>query len=145
MKARQADPAVGRAEQDSARALRIFLSLDATASVTLGVLLAALGAMVLAELLGYPPALLIPVGVGLVVFAGWLRYLATRPFVSRAGAGVVVVGNVLWVLTSVVLVLAGWFDPTTLGRGFVLVQAAAVAVFAALQYGGLRRAGSALR
>jgi hypothetical protein len=119
--------------------------LDAVASGLLGMLLAVLGVAVLADLFGYPAALLVPAGVGLVVFAGWLVYSATRPAVSRAGAGVIIVGNLLWVVASVVLVLSGWSDPTALGVGFVLAQAAAVAGLAALQYAGLRRAGSALR
>lgn len=44
-----------------------------------------------------------------------------------------------------VLVVAGWFDPTELGVALVLVQAAAVAGLAALQYRGQRMAGPALR
>jgi hypothetical protein len=145
MKAQQADLTSGQALPGSSRALRTFLNLDAAASAMLGVLLALLGSVVLTELLGYPVVLLIPAGIGLILFSAWLRYLSTRPAISRAGAGAVVVVNVLWVLASVELVLAGWFDPTALGAGFVLVQAAAVAGFAALQYGGLRRAGTALR
>lgn len=144
MTAQQSEPAAGRtAPADSARALRGFLNLDAVASGLLGLLLALLGWGLLVELLGYPAGLLVPVGVFLVGYAIWLRYLATRQAVSRAGAGVVIFGNLLWVVASVVLVVAGWFDPTGFGVALVLVQAVAVAGFAVLQYGGLRNAGSA--
>jgi hypothetical protein len=145
MTARQSEPAASRTAPDPARALRTFLNLDAMASGPLGVLLAALGWGVLVDLLGYPAGLLVPVGGFLVGYAAWLRYLATRPTVSRAGTSVVVVGNLLWVAASVVLVVAGWFDPTELGVALVLVQAAAVAGLAVLQFRGQRMAGPALR
>ncbi|MDQ3222974.1 MAG: hypothetical protein M3Q75_05805 [Gemmatimonadota bacterium] len=51
----------------------------------------------------------------------------------------VVAINLVWVLGSVALVVAGRFPLTVLGLAFVLAQAAAVALFAALQFLGLRR------
>jgi hypothetical protein len=145
MTARESRPVADQTTPaDGARALRTFLNLDALASGLIGILLAALGWAVLVDLLGFPAGLLVPVGGFLVAYAVWLRYLATRPAVSRAGARVVIVGNLLWVLASAVLVLAGWFDPTPLGVAFVLAQAVAVAGLAVLQHSGLRTA-SALR
>lgn len=142
MTAQQSEPVTGRTTvAGGARPLRAALNLDAAASGLLGILLAALGWTVLVELLGYPAGLLVPVGFFLVAYAGWLRYLATRPAVPRTGAGTVITGNLLWVVASLVLVLAGWFEPTGLGAGFVLVQAGAVAGFGLLQYRGLRSAG----
>ena len=47
--------------------------------------------------------------------------------------------NLAWVVGSVVLVAAGWFELTVLGTAFVLLQAAAVALFACLEFVGLRR------
>lgn len=144
MTTRQSWPEASRSEPaGNARVLRAYLNLDAAASGLLGLLLAVLGWGVLVDLLGYPAGLLVPVGAFLVGYAAWLRYLATRPAVSRAGASVVIVGNLLWVAASVVLVVAGWFGPTALGVAFVLVQAVAVAGFASLQYSGLRKASRA--
>jgi hypothetical protein len=40
---------------------------------------------------------------------------------------------------SLLLLASGWVKPTWLGELFVLLQAAAVGVFAYLEYGGLRR------
>jgi hypothetical protein len=53
----------------------------------------------------------------------------------------VVVGNSAWVLGSIGAAVAGADTFTTLGVAVVLAQAAAVAVFADLQWVGLRRAG----
>ena len=50
----------------------------------------------------------------------------------------VAAGNLLWVAASAVAVAAGWWSPTALGTGIVIAQAAAVALFAALQLTGLR-------
>lgn len=46
--------------------------------------------------------------------------------------------NLVWVLGSVALVVAGWLSLTALGVAFVLVQGAAVALFVVLQFLGLR-------
>lgn len=126
---------------ESVRGLRAFLKLDGLGSGALGVLLAATGGL-LTDPLGLPTGLLVPAGLFLVPYAGWLWYLATRPTVSLAAVRVVVLGNLLWIVASVTLVVAGWFSPTALGVGFVLAQAAAVVGFVAGQLAGLRRVGA---
>lgn len=136
-------PAGAVASGAGARMLRAFLKLDALASGLLGALLAAAGA-VLAEVLGLPVALLVPAGLGLVAYAGWLWYVATRPTVPRGAAWAVILLNELWVVASVVVVVAGWFSLTALGTGFVLGQAVVVVGFAAGQFAALRRAGPAV-
>jgi hypothetical protein len=130
------------AHQGRDRLLRLSLNLDALASGALGVLLAAAGA-VLDGLLGIPAATLVPVGVFLVAYAAALWYIGSRPQVSRPAVWVVVVGNLGWVAASVVAAAAGWWSPTALGTVVLLAQAAAVALFAELQFTGLRRAGAA--
>ena len=127
---------------DGGRLLRRSLQLDAAASGALGVLLAAGGAF-LDDLLGIPAAVLVPVGGFLLAYAAGLWLLGSRPRLSRPAVRVVVAGNLLWVAASVVAAIAGWWSPTALGVGFVLVQAAAVVVFAELQLSGLRRARTA--
>jgi hypothetical protein len=121
------------------RLLRRSLLLDAAASGALGVLLAAGGA-VLDDPLGIPTAILVPVGAFLAVYAAALWFLGSRPRVSRPAVRVVVAGNLLWVAASVVAAVTGWASPTTAGTVLVLLQAAAVVVFAELQVSGLRRA-----
>jgi hypothetical protein len=130
--------AIPVADQDGGRLLRQSLKLDAAASGALGVLLAAGGA-VLDELLGIPAEVLVPVGGFLVLYAASLWFLGTRARVSRPAAWVIVAGNLVWVAASVVAAVAGWWSPTALGVAVVLAQAAAVVVFAELQFAGLRR------
>jgi hypothetical protein len=130
------------ADQGHDRLLRQSLGIDALASGALGVLLA-VGGGVLDELLGIPATVLVPVGVFLAAYAAGLWYLASKRQVSRPAVWVVVAGNLGWVAASVVAAAAGWWSPTTLGTVIVLAQAAAVALFAALQLAGLRRAGVA--
>lgn len=113
--------------------LRAVLRLDAVASGTLG-LAAAAGAGVLDTLLGLPAGLLTGVGVFLVVYAAGLVALAGRPAIPRPATWVVVLGNSAWVLASLGLVVGAWDRLTVLGAVIVLAQAAAVAVFADLQY-----------
>lgn len=83
--------------------------------------------------------MLLGVGVFLVAYGAGVLFLGTRPVVNRMFVGVVVLGNLLWVVDSVFTAEAGWFPITTLGVVVVLAQAAAVAGFAALQVLGLRR------
>ncbi|MGH3646145.1 MAG: hypothetical protein ACRDTM_03060 [Micromonosporaceae bacterium] len=118
--------------------LRLVLRIDAAASGLTGAgALAGLG--FLPGLLGTPTTLLVPVGIFLLVWAGALAYLAGRPAMAPAAVWAVIVVNLLWVVDSVVTAFAGWFPLTGLGIGYLLLQASAVAVFAELQYVGLRR------
>ena len=113
--------------------LRAVLRLDAVASGALG-LAATAGAGVLDTALGLPSSLLLGVGVFLVVYAAGLVALAGRPTIPRPATWVVVLGNSAWVLASLGLAVGAWERLTVLGAVVVLAQAAAVAVFADLQY-----------
>lgn len=128
---------------DRARLLRLVLRVDAAASGALGLAgLAGLAAApLLSGLLGPPVPVLVGTGAFLVVFAGGLLVLAARPGIPRPAAVTVVAGNAAWVLGSVSAVVLGWEALTGLGVVVVLAQAAAVAVFADLQWLGLRRLG----
>ena len=118
------------------RLLRTALRLDAVASGALGLACAA-GSAVLDGLLGLPTSMLLGVGVFLVVSAGGLVVLAARRPVPRGGTWLVVLGNTAWVLMSVALAIGAWDRLTVLGVVVVLAQAAAVAMFADLQWAGL--------
>lgn len=113
--------------------LPAVLRLDAVASGALG-LAAVAGAGVLDTALGLPSSLLLGVGVFLVVYAAGLVALAGREVIPRPATWVVVLGNSAWVLASLGLVVGAWDRLTVLGAVIVLAQAAAVAVFADLQY-----------
>jgi hypothetical protein len=118
--------------------LRRALQLDAAASGLLGIVLAAASGPV-GRLFDLPASVLLGTGLVLVVWAAVVGWLGTRAEVPRRGAVAVIVLNLLWAIDSVVLLVTGWIEPNGLGLAFVLAQAAAVLVFAELQYAGLRR------
>jgi hypothetical protein len=118
--------------------LRRALQLDGAVSGAMGLGLLAGGAA-LDSALGLPATFLWAVGAFLVPYAAALFFIASRPEVNRVAAWIIVAGNVLWSVDSVVLLAAGWYDVTLLGEVVVLGQAAAVLGFAAAQFLGLRR------
>lgn len=123
--------------------LRRVLFLDAATCIAAGLLML-LGAAVLSNLLGLPEMLLRYAGLSLLPFAGFLLYLGAQAEPPRAGVWLVIALNALWVLDSLLLLMVGGLTPTMLGYAFVLVQAAAVAVIAELEFMGLSRSRKVL-
>ncbi|TAL26330.1 MAG: hypothetical protein EPO01_02175 [Aquabacterium sp.] len=121
--------------------LRNVLLLDAGCTAVTGVLLSA-GHPVLPGLLGLPPAFMLGTGLFCLAWAVGLGLLSRRPATSRALVRAIIAANLLWAVGSFVLLGLGWLQPTSLGVAFVALQAAAVAVFAELQWWALKR-GSA--
>ncbi len=119
--------------------LRAVLLTDAVASAATGLLLG-LGGPFLDHLLGLPSAFLVAVGLPLLPFAAGVGWVATRREVPRNAVRFVMASNAIWVAASIGVLLSRAFEPTLIGVGFVLVQAAAVAAFAECQLVGLRRA-----
>jgi hypothetical protein len=113
------------------------IRLDALMSGSSG-LLAAAGAPALDGVLGVSTAFLVVLGIFLLGYAGSLLLLA-RGGAPALGAKAVIAGNALWVVTSVVTVVADWLTLTTAGTIVALAQAAAVALIAEAQWVGLRR------
>ena len=113
-----------------------WLRLDALMSGSFGLLLAA-AAPLLDDLLGAPVALLVPLGLFLLVYAGALVLLARRG-APAAGVKAVVAGNALWIAVSVTVVLADVLTLTAFGTVVALVQAGAVALVAELQLRSVR-------
>ncbi len=126
------------------RLLRLSMKLDAVATGAVGAL-ALVASPVLDGLLGTPVALLLPVGLFLVAYAAAIWAAGSRPAVSRRAVGMAMAINLLWVIASGALVAAAPFSLTTPGIAFVLFQAAAVALFADLQFLALRQARPAAR
>ena len=112
--------------------LRFALKIDGVASGALG-----LSALFLDVDHGLPRGLVIGLGVFLAGYGIGVFLLGTRPV--RPLVAVVVIGNLVWVVDSLLVAFAGWFPLTGLGLFLVLAQAAAVAGFIALQVLGLRR------
>ena len=127
--------------RDSQTLLRRALWADAVASGAMGLLLAA-AAGPLASLLGVDASFLRPVGIGFLPWAALLVWLAMRADIPRRVAWAVVIFNVLYSIDSLLLLVTGLVELTTLGYLFIVAQALAVAALAELQYFGLRRAAA---
>ena len=123
--------------------LRRALLADGVASGAMGALLL-IAAGPLAGLLGLEVLLLRTAGLILIPFAALVVYFGARPHISHRAVWVIVAVNVLWVIDSILLLVTGWAEPTLLGYLFTLGQALAVALFAGLEYAGLRRVAPAL-
>ena len=122
--------------------LRRVLFADAATCVATGLLLV-FGAGLLEQYLGLSAGLLRYAGLSLLPFAALLVYLAARENLSPGAVWAVIGLNALWTVDSVLLLLTGWVSPTELGYAFVVAQASGVAVLAALEYVGLRKAETA--
>lgn len=122
----------------SSRFLRNALALDAAACAATGLLLS-FGAGALSGLFGLPAEFLRGAGLVLLPCAAALAFFASRVHLPRLAVYAVIGVNILWVADSVLVLVAGWFAPTTLGIAFVLAQAAAVAVVTELEVIGLKR------
>ena len=101
-----------------------------------------LGAEALAAALQLPQALLWETGLFLVAYAALLVVLARSAGVWAALIGLVVAGNLGWAVACGALLATGTPGPNALGTGFVLVQVAAVLVFAGWEFKGLKASRS---
>jgi hypothetical protein len=122
---------------------RAALGLDAVVTGANGVAYLA-AASLLDEPLGMPAGFLRGVGAFLIVFAACVAYVATRRQVNRAAVYAVIALNALWVVDSIALAAFGWYDPTTGGSIWTILQAGVVAGFAALQAYAIRATPAAM-
>jgi hypothetical protein len=123
--------------------LRQALLADAVTTAACAALMIA-GAGFLEGLLGLPATLLRAAGLLLIPFVAYVVMLGFRERVSRGAVWSVIGLNAVWVVDSVLLLVSGYVTPTGSGIAFVLAQAAVVAMYAELQFMGLRRSSPAL-
>jgi hypothetical protein len=74
-----------------------------------------------------------------VPYVALVAYVGTREVISRPAVQTIIALNIVWTVCSVGLLLTDYVAPTALGYAFVIAPAAVVAVFAELQFIGLRR------
>ncbi|KAA8877496.1 hypothetical protein F3087_44185 [Nocardia colli] len=117
--------------------LRTTLRVDGWSTGAFGVVLLA-GAVVLRDPLGLPTAWSIPFGVAMLGGALALLLIAGAPEIPFRQACAVVAVNALSAVGMVVLTLSGLIDLTGLGVAFMFIGAAVVAIFAAVEFSGLR-------
>ena len=93
---------------------------------------------VLSRLLVLPRGLLVETGVFLMGYTLLLIVLARSARIWPALIVMIVLGNAGWAAGCAVLLGAGYLQPNAPGLAFIAAQAAAVLVFAGLEYLGLR-------
>lgn len=93
----------------------------------------------LSRAFGLPGFLLVSAGLALGASSILLGTLSLRPMVPGAAIWAAIVFNLLWAADGLLAVGAGWLQPTRAGMAFVLAQAAVGAMYAGLQWIGLRR------
>lgn len=122
--------------------LRYVLLADAATCLATGLLLT-VGAELLEQFLGLPTQLSRYSGISLFPFAAFLIYLARHENLSPFALWAVIILNALWTIDSFLLLFSGWVEPTGFGYAFVIFQAVGVAIFATLEYFGLRNSAIA--
>ncbi|MFD8528141.1 hypothetical protein ACFV0L_12095 [Streptosporangium canum] len=125
---------------DPYRLVRLALRLDAVVTTVNGLAYLALAAPI-NDLLGLPVALQYGIGAFLTVYGVAVWLIARPAVVNRTAVLAAVALNALWTVASVAELVAGGLEATTLGAVWVVMQAAVVGGFAALQWLGLRKAG----
>ncbi len=118
--------------------LRTVLLLDSAVTGTNGLAYVA-GAGFLDSLLGPSTSHLLGIGVFLIACSAILAAIATRQPISRGWTMFAIEVNVAWMIGSIAVVTFDWFDLTTTGSIWTILQAGIVGVFAAMQLGALRR------
>ena len=122
---------------DRQRWLRNSLLGNAVFSVLSG-LTFTLAADSIAQFIGIEPAyLVLSVGLGLLGFAAFVGFVATRPEIDLRLAVSIVIGDLSWVAGTVPLVMLDVLSSN--GVVAAIVIADIVLLFAGLQYFGVRR------
>lgn len=128
---------VSAARTSSDSLLRLAMRADAVFSGICGLAIL-LAAGRLSELTGYSTAVEYGVGAAFVVFAAVVFWAAGRTQVRPAGIALAV-GNLLFTVVAVIIVLTRLVDLTTAGVVITLATGVYTLVMADLQYLGVRR------
>jgi|SRR5271163_2782608 len=117
--------------------MRFVLWADAISCLVCGLLQVSL-ATVLSERLGLPAALLADTGIFLLLYGAAVLFLATRIRVPSAIVWLLIAGNLAWAVACIAILFDGAAELTLFGKGYIVLQASAVAILAQLQYAALR-------
>ena len=118
--------------------LKFALKLDGVASFALGLL-----TLLVRPEVGMPVGWQIGLGLFCVVYGAGVFALGTRPAPDRRIVLLIIIGNLVWAVDSILTAELKWFPLTDAGVALVLAQGLAVLGFAVLQFLGLRSAASA--
>jgi hypothetical protein len=99
------------------------------------------GAAPIASFLGIADDSLIIAIIGIVIlaFAALVWTIQAKTMIDRQAALTIFVMDVIWVVVSLVILVTNAFSLSTEGRWAILIVADIVAVFAVLEFVGLRR------
>lgn len=126
----------------SSRFLKNAFLADAAATGALAVL-HLVRPLPVTGLLGLPEPLLHGTGLFMAGYVAMLLALAAGRTLWKPLVWFVVVGNVLWALASIDILVLGLVEPSPLGAWYVVAQAAGTLVLAGLQYVGLKKSPQA--
>ena len=119
--------------------LRLALRADAISCVAAGTI-GLVAAQPLSALLGIePPLALSLLGAIVALYGAFLFYAAAQAQISRRITIAALVLDVIWVIDSAVLLVAGWLPLTSAGMWTIGLVAVAVASLGELKFFGLRR------
>jgi hypothetical protein len=119
--------------------LRSALRADAILCIATGAISLA-AAQPLATLLGIqPPLVLGTLGAIVALYGAFLFYTAAQAQLNRRIVIAAIVLDLIWVIDSAILLVAGWLPLTSAGMWAIGLIAVAVAVVAELKFFGLRR------
>jgi hypothetical protein len=117
--------------------LRYVLWADAISCLVCGIFQVALtGPM--SSYFGLSQNLLMGTGVFLLLYGAVVAFLATRTQVPSAIVGLLIVGNIVWGVLAVAILMRGDVGITLFGKGYIAAQALTVLILAQLQYFGVR-------
>lgn len=80
-----------------------------------------------------PPAAWAGLGIGLLVFAAQLVWMAARPALAQKLTPQVIASDWAWVVLTAIALLAGWQSVTATGVALIVAVNVIVATFAVLQ------------
>jgi len=130
-----------RETRQESNLLRIALRGNALFSGLSG-LIALIAAQSLATFTGIQePLVFVVLGVVLILFAVDLVWISARDSIDRRFAWLVIFLDVAWVAGSAIILIFDLVPLTVAGRWIIALLAEAVAIFAIIQYLGLRRLG----
>ena len=99
-----------------------------------------LGAGAISTLAGFEsPAFLLILGIGLLVYGLGILYMAKRQPVDRRLPMALLLGNISWIIASILFLIADPFTLSNEGRWLTIILADIVGVMAIWQFVALRR------
>jgi hypothetical protein len=78
-------------------------------------------------------------GIGMLAWAVLVLWVSRRPRLTHSLVFLIIEGNLLWVIGSVILLSTGWLPFSTSGKWTVAIVADVAGMLAILQYVGWRR------